>query len=200
MNGILRVTPLLFAFGCGATSQLRWQEMPPLASFRSGIELESSLPDLIAQSPFGSLVVVGNDVYGNPCENTVGTTGETGAVGVDGETGALGVEGKTGSVAVEGETGTLGVEGQIEALGVEGEIGALGVEGETGAPGVEGETGASGVQGNTGADGVQGQADLIRCARDLDRGGYVLRLLPPATVFVYDGVELRRVPDSRIYR
>ena len=170
---------------CATTPRIRWVELPLVARFESAAAAERGLSEIYQGNSFGSLLVAGNVVYGNPCLEITGVGGATGETGVGGATGETGVGGATGETDVGGGTG------ETDVGGATGETGTGGVTGETGVGGVTGDTDVGGVTGESGVGGLRG---VVACSADL------FRLPAGIQAYEFDGYHLRMVPQSRIVR
>lgn len=186
---------LVLTSACASTSSLQWRELPTLSTFDGPDEVLAELPTIYDQSRFGTLIVVANVVYGNPCTNH-----RISSTGVGGATAATGVSGTTSSTGIAGTTSSTGVAGATSSTGVAGATGGTGVAGTAASTGVTGATSSTGVAGATGTAGVSGSTRKPQCASTSDPEDYIIRLLAPSLVQEFDGKELRPLPAARVRR
>ena len=165
---------------CATTPRIQWLELPEVARLESAAAAEQGLQQVYESNSWGSLLLVGNVVYGNRC---------SGATGLGGASGDTGVGGATGSTAVGGASGSTGVGGAS---------GVTGVGGASRDTGVGGASGSTGVGGATGATGIGGTSGVIACSHG--EGGYLIRLPAGTQAYEFDGFEPHMVPQSRIVR
>ncbi len=166
-------TLTLLLYACATTSDPSWQNLPRLAAFSSADEVRSEIPALLDPARFGSLIVVGNVVFGNPCSVPAGMAGRGRATGVAGGSSGTGVAGGSSTTGVAGGSSTTGVAGGSSTTGV---------------------------AGGTNSTGVTGGSGAIQCATVAGGAGYVLRAPTAALILEFDGSAMHPVPASRIRR
>ena len=191
MIEVQTLTLLLFACACATTSELRWHNLPLLAALSSPDEVRSEIPELYNPARFGSLIVVGNVVFGNPCSVSTRMAGGSSSTGVAGGSGSTGVAGGSTTTGVAGGSSTTGVAGGSTTTDVAGGSSTTGAAG--------GST-TTDVAGGNSATGVTGGSTAIQCATVGGAAGYLLRAPAAASILEFDGSAMHPVPASRIRR